>query len=244
MPANLLSGEWAASAAAALRALSALDQQTACLRLIVPYQGLLLSQDVMLLGTGPDAAAFQATNLKWCAVLQGSLYLTSPLLPGPMVARLLEIDLSTGIFVLFDFSYLARWRERDSVRVCHKSPTYVSLRSQKRAARFPLIDISIAGMGVLAYKIEATGLHIEPGSPVRLDFDLADSRCTAVRGRVVYVRPLSASQARLGLSLYPTTHQAQSLERHIAHRRKEILAEIDRLYWQVKDLPGIESQYF
>lgn len=252
MTAKLLSGDLAASAAssdqpdpsAALLALGALDQQTAPLQLITAYQGVLLRQDVMLLAIDPHAATVQATNLKMCAVLQGSLYLNSPLFPRPMIARLFDLDLNAGVLVLSDLAYLTAWHERQSVRVCQKSPVYVSLRCRKRAGRFPLIDISIGGMGILAYKIEATGLQIETGSPLRLDFDLEYSRCTAVRGRVAYLKSLSPSLTRLGVCLYPTNHQAHSLEKHIAHREKEILAEIDRVYWQVKDSPGIESQYF
>jgi hypothetical protein len=232
------------SLAGAYTQLSTLDRQD--LILIHPFKGILLKQDVSVLETRQDSILFQATNLKMCAVLAGHTYLHSPALPKPLEARVRELDITTGMLALSDFAYLsAGWETRQHERVSPQCPTYVTAHERSGAFRASMENVSISGMGALAYKLEQVGLDIKPGCKVRLDFSLSpDATCTGIKAVVIYLQSLGISMTRLGLRLYPRSGQIRALESWIMHRQESILEELDQIYWRLRESRRVEYQFF
>jgi hypothetical protein len=209
-----------------------LQKQKAVMKMFKPFRGILLDQEVRILEVGPDRAVFQATDLKMCAVLEGIAYLQNPELPRPLAARVVDLSVRKGMVILSDFTFSKTgWKERKQERVCQKKPSYVSLRCKRKTFRVPLENVSINGMGLLAYKIFERGALIEPGSMVKLDFQLFPGYHWAnVKGKVMHLQPIDHSMARIGIRLYPNEPEARSLGRYVAFRKKEILEEMDLAY--------------
>ncbi len=230
----------------ALDVIRSLDRENVALKLIKPFKGLVLKQDVSILDVDLTSAIIQATNLKMCAILEGLIYLHSRALLKPVAARVMDLNVNRGIIILSDFAYLdTQWTEREHERVCQKLPTYVSLRWKKKSIRAPLENISVNGMGILAYKMIERGMEIEPGSKVCLDFQLPSGyRWTALRGMIVYLRSISSSLIRLGIRLYPNTREALSLQKWIARRKQEIMEELNQAYMEARKPRGVECQFF
>jgi len=50
--------------------------------------------------------------------------------------------------------------------------------------------------------------------------------------------------ATIGIQLYPNAKEARLLEKYIAYRKQEILAELNQAYWEMTRPRGVESLYF
>lgn len=241
-----MSPDDALATAGAFTDLSTLDSQNMPLILMHPHKGMLLKQDVSILEVRQDAVLFQATNLKMCAVLAGHTYLHSPALPKPLDARVLESNITTGMVVLSDLAYIsAGWKTRHHERVSPQCPTYVTAHGRRGAFRACMENVSISGMGALAYKIEQVGLRLEPGCKVRLDFSLSpDATWTSIKAVIIYLQSLGSSMTRLGLRLYPHSGQMRVLENWITGRQENILMELDQIYWRLRESRRVEYQFF
>jgi hypothetical protein len=229
-----------------LNLLESLSQGNTVMRLTRSFRGLLISQDVYLVSVGLGSVTFQASDSRLCAMSEGQVNLHSRLFPRPMVARMTEADVRQGTFVLSNIAYIGtQWSERRSERVTPKSPAHVTLHWRRKAIRASLEDLSVKGMGLLAYKLLERGAHFQPGSHVLLDFELPnDFDWAALRGVVVYVKTCSSSLVRIGLRLQPNDRDARSLEKYIAQRKQEIVEELELAYFKARTPVGVERLYF
>jgi hypothetical protein len=229
-----------------LSLLRSLSLENTVMRLTRSFRGLLISQDVYLVGVEPGGATFQASDSRLCATPEGPVNLHSRLFPRPLAARMTEADVRQGTFVLSDIAYIGtQWTERRSERVTPKSPTHVTLHWRRKAIRASLEDLSVKGMGLLAYKLLERGAHFQPGSHVLLDFELPnDFDWAAMRGVVVYVNQCSSSLVRIGLRLQPNDRDARSLETYLAQRKQEIVDELEQAYFSARAPAGVERLYF
>lgn len=223
-----------------------LGQQKAPLELTQSYKEVLLKQDVNILYVSPDCATFRASNIEMCAALRDDVYLHSQLFPKPVMAHLKGLSISEGMFVLSDFTYQeVEWKERKHERVRPKNPIYVTLQWKRKELRASIENISLNGMGILAYKLSEKGLKIRPGSTISLDFKLPPNfEYSSVKGIVVYLNPIGDHSVKLGLRLYPKASDTQSLEKYIAQRKQEILDELDQLFSEVYWQRGVQNLYF
>ena len=230
----------------ALDVLRSIEWQSTTLKLTKSFRGLSLNQDVSILEIDASHAVLEATNLRMCAVLEGLTYLHGQGLLKPLSARVVDLNIRKGIVILSDFSLVnTEWKARKHERVCQKSPTYASLHCKSNPCRAPLEDVSMEGMGILAYHLDQKGVPIEPGGKVCVDFQLAPGfRWSSVRGTVVYVQPRNPNMARVGLRLYPDAKEARYLEGYIANRKKEILEEVTKVYMARNDPYSVINQYF
>jgi len=241
-----MSANFVPSSGDAVADIKSLGQRNENVKLVKPYMGMLLDQNVTILEVKPEGATFQGSNLRMCAVLGGRIYLHSRAFPKPVVAQVLDVNVAKGMFILSDFAYSdTDWEERKFERVRPKNPTYVSLRWKRKSLRACLVDISAHGIGLVVYKLGERGLNIQAGSRVYLDFELpADYRWTDLKGKVVNLQKANGSLARLGLRIYSNAMEAHCLERYIIHRKGEIWEELNQAYFKARRPHGVECSYF
>jgi hypothetical protein len=206
----------------------------------------VLQQDVSILEVNPDDATFRTTNIKMSAALEGDVCLHSQLFPKPVMARLKSLDLRKGMLVLSGFAYIDNeWKKRQHERVRPKYPTYVTLYWKRKAVRECMENISINGMGLLAFKIFERGMGIQPGSNVQLEFQLPpDHKYTGLKGTVIFINTIGRYLTKIGIQLFPTAKEARLLEKYIVPRKQEILEELNQAYWELIKPKGVESLYF
>jgi len=223
-----------------------LGQQNAALELTNSFKEVVLRQDVNILEVNPDDATFRATNIEMCAALENDVYLHNQSFPKPVMARLKGLSLNDGMLVLSDFVYKdTEWKERKHERVRPKNPSYVTLRWNKKALRAPIENISVSGMGVLAYKPVEKGMNLQPGSTLHLDFQLTpDHEYSGIKGAIIYQHPVGSCSVKLGIQLFPKASVAQSLEKYIEKRKREILGELELLFLETSWPRGVEHLYF
>lgn len=108
-----------------------------------------------------------------------------------------------------------------------------------------LENISIDGMGILAYKLVEKGMKVKPGSNVQLDFQLfPDNKYTTLKGKIIYLNTIGGFFTTIGIQLFPKAKEAHQLEKYIAHRKQEILEELNLVYWEKIRPRGVENLYF
>src|SRR3990172_326231 len=225
-----------------------LGLQNAALELTKSFKGKVVQQDVDILEVNPEDAdaAFRVTDIEMCAALEGDIYLHSRLFPKPVMARLKSLNISKGMFVLSGFTYIdSEWKKRQHERVQPKHPTYVTLHWKGQAVRASMENISVDGMGVLAYKLTERRMEIQPGANIQLDFQLSpDHKYTAVKGTIVHSKTRGRFLTMIGVRLFLKAKEVRSLERFIARRKQEILVELNQAYWEMSRPRGVESLYF
>ena len=230
----------------ALSVIRVLGRQNAALELTKSFRGIVVQQEVNILEVNQEEATFRVTNTEMCTALEGDVYLHSQLFPRPVLAHLKSLNMSNGMFVLSGFAYSdAEWKKRRYERVRPKHPTYVTVRWKGKVVRACIENISANGIGLLAYKLSERGMKIQPGSNIQLDFQLSpDHQYTALKGSVVYLNKIGRFSATIGIQLYPNAKEARLLEKYIAYRKQEILAELNQAYWEMTRPRGVESLYF
>jgi hypothetical protein len=241
-----MSSNYLPTAGDVLDVIKQLGQQNAALELTKSYKEILLKQDVNILEVNPDNATFRATNIEMCAALEDDVYLHNQLFPRPVMARLKGLSLNEGMLTLSDFAYRdTEWKERLHERVQPKNPSYVTLRWKKKVLRAPIENISVSGMGVLVYKLVEKGMDFQPGSTIHLDFQLPPNyEYTSIKGTIIYQHPVGSCSIKLGVQLFPKASEAQSLEKYIAQRKREILGELELLFLETSWPRGVEHLYF
>jgi len=229
-----------------LNIIQSLSRQNTVLRLTRSFKGLLISQDVYIVGIEPGSATFQASDSRLCATQEGYVNLHSGSFPKPVVAHMTEPNVGQGTFVLTDFAYIEnQWTERRFERVHPRKPAHVTLRWRRKAIRASMEDLSVNGMGLLAYKLLEKGTQFQPGSHVLLDLQLRpDYEWSALRGTVIYVDPVKCDLVRIGLRLHLNSREASSLEKYVAVRKNEIIEELELAYFEARKPRGVEGLYF
>jgi hypothetical protein len=229
-----------------LSVISYLGQQDAVIELTKPFRGLVLQQDVRVLEVNPEDAAFRITNIEMSAALEGDVYLDSQLFPKPVMAQFKSLDLRKGILVLSGFTYIdGELKKRQHERVRPKRPTYVTLHWKGKAHRACMDNISVNGMGILAFKIFEKGIRIQPSSKVQLEFQLSPDHINMIlKGTIIYINTIDRYLTTLGIRLFPSARESCLLKEYITPRKQEILEELNQAYWEVIKPRGIENLYF
>jgi hypothetical protein len=206
----------------------------------------VLQEDVRVLEVNPDAATFRVTNTETCAALEGDVYLHSRFFPKPVMAQIKSLNLKNGMLVLSGFAYFdIEWKKRKYERVRPKQPTYVTLQWKGKSHRACMDNISVNGIGVLAFKVFERGMSIQPTSKVQLEFQLPhDPIIMALKGTIIYINTIGRYLTKIGIRLFPTARETRLLEEYIGPRKQEILEELNQTYWEMKKPKGIETLYF
>jgi hypothetical protein len=229
-----------------LSTIRSLGQQNATLELTKSYRGLVLQQDVSILEVITQDAIFRTTNSEMRAALEGNVYLHSQLFSKPVMAQLKSLDLKKGALVLSGFAYTDNeLKKRQHEKVRPKHPTYVTLHWKRKAIRECIQNISVNGMGILAFKIFEKGMRIQPGSKVQLEFQLSpDNKYTGLAGKVIYINSIDRCLTTIGIQLFPTSRESRLFGKYIAPRAQEILDELSQAYSELIKPRGVASLYF
>src|SRR4030067_1922284 len=229
-----------------LTIIRSLGRQNVTLQLTKSFKGMVLNQDINILEVNLDCATFQTTRIEMCAALEGNLFLHNQLFPKPLVARLKKLNTCKGIFVLSGFAYIdTEWKERQYERVRPPRTVYVTLHWWGKSYRASLENISINGMGLLAYKLFESRMKIQPGSNTQLEFQLSpEYKYMALKGRIIYSRTINSLFVKLGIQLYPKAREARLLKKYIAQRKYEIMEELDQAFTDLSKPRGVESLFF
>jgi hypothetical protein len=136
-------------------------------------------------------------------------------------------------------------KKRQHERVRPKHPTYVTLHWKRKAVRECIENISVNGMGILAFKIFERRMQIQPGSKVQLEFQLSpDHKYSGLSGKIIYINTIDRYLTTIGIQLFPTARESRLLEKYIAPREQEILEELNQAYSELIMPRGVESLYF
>jgi hypothetical protein len=229
-----------------LNIISSHAAQNISMKLTKSFRGLLLNQDVKVLAVNRYRAVFQIFDSNICAALEGRVHLHSQAFPKPVSARLIDQNVSKGMFALADFAYGNNdWIERKNERVRPKNPTYVSLQCRGESMRAALQTISIDGVGVIACRTIEPDTKVQTYSKIKLDFEITPNyRWESLEGLIVYMIKKHSSFTRCGISLNPNQKQAQLLERYVTLRKREIMEELNQVYLTATSPAGAERQYF
>jgi hypothetical protein len=164
----------------------------------------------------------------------------------PIMARLCDVSVINNTFVVSDFTYKEEgWKDRRYERVLPEEPAYATLRWNRKAIRTSLDDISCQGVALLAYKLAEKEFTIQSNSEILLDFQLPSNfRWTALRGVVIYLRPLGKAFTRIGVQLHSNPGQSHLLKHYIASQKVEIKAELDQVFLDALRTPDVVDQFF
>ena len=229
-----------------LSAIKDLSHQDTAIELSKTFRGLVLQQDVKILEVNPHEAAFEITSPEMSPALEGEIYLNSQLLPKPVMARFKSLDLRNCRLVLSHFAYVdSELKNRQHERVRPKQPTYVTLHWKRREHRACVENLSINGMGILAFKMFERGMRIQPGSKVQLEFQLSRNQVNmALKGMIIYINNIDQYLTTIGIQLFPTGVEARLLKEYITPRKQEIFEELNKAYWELIRPRGVETLYF
>jgi hypothetical protein len=230
----------------AVSLLQNLARQNAPLRMSRTFRGMLFTQDLSIVSLGSDRGLFKGARSRLATGLGDRIYLHGPGLREALSARVLEMDVQLGRFLLGEFVQTGRpWAERSQERVQPRRPIRVMLRCEEHSMPASLENISLIGVGLLAYKSAERGLDLRVGSQVTVDFELPVLRGrVSLPGRLVNVVYPGARLACLGVHTLLDMNQARVVERYVTHRKAEIVDELDSALNAAFEPRGVKELYF
>jgi hypothetical protein len=230
----------------AITAIELLSKHNDTLEMHKTFKGITLEQYVSVQEVTPGSITIQATNCKMCAALEGQVHLDSQQFPKTVVAYVRDLNYRKGRFVLSDFGYSdTDWKKRKHERVQPKIPIYVNLHWKRRSTRAAMDNISVGGMGIVAYKLFNYGMEIDTGSKIKLDFELPpDYKFVSVKATIAYLNEMSSELTRIGIQLHTTVKEAHILKKYVFQRKKEILEELNQSFNELIKPYGVENWYF
>ncbi len=230
-----------------LSLLTSLARRKAPLSMSHPFHGVVITQDLSLLSINAERALVRAGCHRLPTNLGDQIYLHSPEMAEVFAARVMAIDARSGELSLGDFSQVDRaWANRGYERVQPRLPIHAVVRVEDSSFfTVALEDLSINGVGVLAYKLHERGFDLSPGQALKLEFDLPQSRARlALPARLANIRYHGGHLACLGINTYPNLTQARSIERFINQRKVEIMAELDQVTSETFQPQSVKELYF
>jgi hypothetical protein len=230
----------------AVSILGNLAQRKAPLAMSHPFRGMLLTQDLSLVSVQSGQALVQAGR-NWLAANPGELiYLHSTACKEVLAARVLGINIQLGEMALGEFEDTGRpWVERAHERVQPRLPIRVNLQVGERSLTASMENISMGGVGLLAYKLDQRGFDLQNGSSVKLDFELPQVRARlSLPARVLNIQHHGDCISCLGINTFPNVDQARALERYITRRKAEILDELDQAFNDAFQPQNVKELYF
>jgi hypothetical protein len=183
-----------------------------------------LHDDVLMVAA--DAYAYEAV----CLGLEKRTLILSDALEGPVSARVTSFEIATGLTRLEDFAFASgKIGERLIVRVAPKDSIDVAIEdSEGNTLAASLIDISMDGLGVhLQTPGVEQGLKQKPNVRVKLELPTAKINLS---GAVRYIRAEPDGKHRAGISFSQDILVRTAITNYIAHRRGEILSELQAIH--------------
>jgi hypothetical protein len=230
----------------AVSLLQILARHNAPLHMSHAYRGVLFTQELSLVSLSSDHAMFKAARCHLETQAGDRIFLHSPDISEVLSARVIELDIQLGRLVLGDFAPTGRsWADRSHDRVQPRQPIRVNLRCDSCTLPTSLENVSLVGIGLLAYKPTERGLDPRVNVPVKIDFELPVTRGrVSLPGRLANITYPGARLACLGINTFPNTEQARVLERYITQRKAEIVDELDNSFMAAFEPQSVKELYF
>ena len=230
----------------ALDMLGSLRNQDVTIKLTRSFKGIVLDQNVNIAEVNKGSASFSVIGKKIYSGLEEFVHLQSNSFPKAMVARIKSLDFNQGTIILSQFAYTETdWKERKGERVRPKSPIYIGLHWKRKVINASLVDISAAGMGILAPAILVREMDIRQGVDIKLNFQFSPiDAFDSMKGTIVYSHAINKTLVRLGIRLCPNAAETLSLERLFTDRKLETMHELDQNFKESLNRPGVEEMYF
>jgi len=215
-------------------------------KLTRPFRGMLFTQELSFVSMELDQAQFTIAHGRLLTKPGDRIFLRCPSGNEVFSARVLELDNYLGRLILGEFKSLGRsWATRSHERVQPHQPTRVVLHCKDCFLPTFLENLSLAGVGLLAYKAVEHGLRPRIGHAVKVDFELPVARGRlSLPGKLVNVSYPGARLAYIGVQIFPNVQQARLLERYITNRQGEITNEIDQVIKASFGPPSVHDMYF
>ena len=226
--------------------LEALFKPELCVTVSRTFRGMLFTQELSFISMQLDQALFTISHGRLLADPGDQIFLRSPSGTEVFSARVMELDNYLGRLTLGEFKSMGRsWIARSQERVQPHQPTRVILRCKDCFLPTFLENLSLAGVGLLAYKPVEHGMEPRIGHAVKVDFDLPLARGhLSLPGKLVNVGYPGACLAYVGVQIFPNMQQARLLERYITNRQGEIINEIDNVIKKSFGPPSVHDMYF
>jgi hypothetical protein len=210
------------------------------------HQGIPMREDVTILAVEGDAVLLATRNSLALVDMVGAIHLHSTEFPQTIRGRMLRRDLRKGTFLLGDLSYVPKnWKERSQVRVQPRTPIFFNIHKRLRYIRAGLLDLDIGGVGATAERSALGLLQEDDPHSVHLGLKLEPNlEISSIRGTICYKLDINQNLVRLGISLQPTSKQADQLARYVDQRRAEILQDLAEAYQHAVMPAPVESLYF
>jgi hypothetical protein len=142
----------------------------------------------------------------------------------PSTAKVVNVDLNSGILLLSNFSYLGtRLGERMMMRVEPKEPLQVSFESESQISEGEIVDLSLNGIGICIDQANYNS-SLKPGTTIKATFDLPSGR-TLMQGTVLS-SVKSGNSYRLAVRFNENAPQKIAIFRYLIDRRAEIESEL------------------
>ncbi len=210
------------------------------------FRGMLFTQELSFVSMELDRARFTISHGRLLVNPGDRIFLRSQTGAEVFSARVMKIDNYLGELVLCEFKSTGRsWATRSCERVQPYQPTRVVLRCKDCFLPTFLENLSLVGVGLLAYKPVERGMEPRIGHAVKVDFELP--RVTgrfSLPGKLVNVSYPGASLAYIGVRIFPNAQQAHRLEQYITNRQGEIVNEIDQVIKASFGPPSVQDMYF
>lgn len=230
----------------ALALLQPLSRRSVPLKMSFSFRGLQFTQEIALIQVAGSRAWFQAAHNRLILTLGARVVLHSPALKEMISAQVTNLNLTMGRLELGEMSRLGRaWVEHRYEEVQPRQPIRAVLHTGNFRLPVALEDLSIGGVGLLAYKPAEHGVVLQVGLAVKVEFDLLPVKTRfSLTGKVANLRAPAAHLTCVGVETYPTPQQARLLGQYIAQRKAEILDELNRVFHETLEPRSAKDLYF
>lgn len=211
-----------------------------------PFRGMLFAQELSFVAMVSGRFHFTIARGQLLVNPGDRIFLRSYNGAEVFSARVMEIDNTRGRLELAELRPTGRsWATRSCERVQPHQPTRVMLRCKDCFLSTFLENISLVGVGLLAYKPVERGMEPRIGHAVKVEFELPRvSGRFSLPGKLVNVSYPGANLAYIGVHIFPNAQQAHRLEPYITNRQGEIVNEIDQVIKASFVPPSVHDMYF
>ena len=213
------------------------------LTLVCTYKGMVLSQDIHLLSVLPGQVVLQAPQNRLLISLSKSIYLYSRDRLESFKAEVQEVK--EGRIVLSNLTTIGRsWKERICERVQPGSTIYADFHMNKLSIRACIEELSTTGIRLSAYKLFEKGLSLHRDAIGLLRFRLPNDRIEmSLKAKVIYFKQYE-KMVISGVRVYPSSPQADRLQKYVSIRRNEILQELNQKCAEMYEPQKVSDLYF
>ncbi len=154
--------------------------------------------------------------------------------------------ISDGVLILSQLEYKeSEWVSRAQDRVQPKTPVYINFQYRRKLFRGDLENIAASGMGMIVDRFFEKEIDLGVSNKITLSFSLLPNiELGNVAGAIINLQPVCKNLMRLGIRLFPKPHETSCLKAYVAHRKAEIMEELDQVFVDSYEPEDVFGLYF